>query len=102
MTVGHKNTNDSVPQCTEVRFASLLSGGFITAIVVNPPERKLAKRTIVHCQGNINPESLRKMYSGTLKWHLCLRKRTDFGSSLSKFLKINNFLQKLTYVLNIF
>ena len=31
--------------CTEVRFASLLSGGFITAIVVNPPERKLAKRT---------------------------------------------------------
>ena len=34
--------------CTEVRFASLLSGGFITAIVVNPPERKLAKRTSVH------------------------------------------------------
>jgi hypothetical protein len=26
-----------------VRFASFLSGGFITAIVVNPPERKLAK-----------------------------------------------------------
>ena len=35
--------------CTEVRFASLLSGGFITAIVVNPPEMKLAKRTSVHC-----------------------------------------------------
>ena len=33
--------------CTEVRFASFLSGGFITAIVVNPPERKLAKRTSV-------------------------------------------------------
>ena len=31
-------------QCTEVRFASFLSGGFITTIVVNPPERKLAKR----------------------------------------------------------
>ena len=29
-------------QSTEVRFASFLSGGFITAIVVNPPERKLA------------------------------------------------------------
>ena len=28
-----------------MRFAS----GFITAIVVNPPERKLAKRTSVHC-----------------------------------------------------
>ena len=35
--------------CTEVRFASFLSGGFITAIVVNPPERKLAKRTSVNC-----------------------------------------------------
>ena len=38
----HLNT-----QCTEVSFASFLSGGFITAIVVNPPERKLAKRTSV-------------------------------------------------------
>ena len=34
-------------QCTEVRFANFLSGGFITAIVVNTPERKLAKRTSV-------------------------------------------------------
>ena len=34
-----------------MRFASLLSGGFITAIVVNPSERKLAKRTSVHCVG---------------------------------------------------
>ena len=30
-----------------MRFASLLSGGFITAVVVNPQERKLAKRTSV-------------------------------------------------------
>ena len=35
--------------CTEVRFASFLSGGFITVIVVNPPERKLAKRTSAQC-----------------------------------------------------
>ena len=34
-------------QCTEVRFASFLSGGFIIAIVINPPERKLANRTSV-------------------------------------------------------
>ena len=39
----HLNT-----QCTEVRFASLLSSGFITAIVVNLPEKKLGKRTSVH------------------------------------------------------
>ena len=34
-------------QCTEVRFASSFSGGFITPVVVNPPERKLAKCTSV-------------------------------------------------------
>ena len=34
-------------QCTEVQFASFFSGGFITAIVVNPPERRLAKHTFV-------------------------------------------------------
>ena len=33
--------------CTEVRFASFFSGGFISVIVVNPPERRLAKRTFV-------------------------------------------------------
>jgi hypothetical protein len=34
-------------ECTEVRFGSFLSGGFITAIVLTPPERKLAKCTYV-------------------------------------------------------
>ena len=33
---------------TEVHFASLLSGGFITAIVVNLLDRKPAERTSVH------------------------------------------------------
>ena len=34
--------------CTDVRFASLLSGGFTTmAVVLHPPERKLANRTSV-------------------------------------------------------
>jgi hypothetical protein len=37
----------TIEQFTEVRFASFFSGGFITAIVVIPPERKLAKRTSV-------------------------------------------------------
>ena len=39
--------NNLARQCTEVCFASFLSGGFITTIVVNPPERKLAERTSV-------------------------------------------------------
>ena len=30
-----------------MRFASFLSGGFTTMAVINPPERKLAKRTSV-------------------------------------------------------
>ncbi len=33
---------------TEVRFASFLSGGFITVAVINPPESKLEKRIYVH------------------------------------------------------
>ena len=36
---------------TEVRFAIFFSGGFITAIVGNPPERRLAKCTTVHLLG---------------------------------------------------
>ena len=42
-------SNEFLPraQRAEVHFASLFSGGFITAIVVNPPERKLAKHTSV-------------------------------------------------------
>ena len=40
--------------CTEVRFGSFLSGGFIAAIVVNPREMKLAKRTSVHCANSKN------------------------------------------------
>ena len=35
--------------CTEVRFASFLSGGFTTMAVINPLERKLVKRISVYC-----------------------------------------------------
>ena len=35
--------------CTEVRIASFLSGGFTTVAVMNPLEKKLKKRTSVHC-----------------------------------------------------
>ena len=44
--------------CREVQFASFLSCGFITDIVVNPPERKLAKRTSVSSR---NREMNKKM-----------------------------------------
>ena len=37
--------------CTEVRFSSFFSGGFTTITVINPPERKLAKRTSVQWSG---------------------------------------------------
>ena len=43
-------------QCTNLRFASFLSVRFITAIVVNPPERKHAKRTSVQCK--IDPSTM--------------------------------------------
>jgi hypothetical protein len=38
----------NLDHCTEVPFACFLSGEFITAIVVNPPEKKSAKCTSVH------------------------------------------------------
>ena len=37
------------PHCTEVRFASFLSGGFATIAVMNPQEKRWEKRTFVHC-----------------------------------------------------
>jgi hypothetical protein len=36
-----------------VRFASFLSSGFATMAVINPPEKKLLKRTSVHRMSNI-------------------------------------------------
>ena len=37
----------SLRHCTEVRFASFLSCGFTTMAVINPSEKKVAKRTSV-------------------------------------------------------
>ena len=45
----YKKIPDIFGQCTEVHFASFLSGGFTTMAVINPLERKLAKCTSVHC-----------------------------------------------------
>ena len=41
--------NLPIVHCTELHVASFLSGGFITAIVVNPPEKNLAKCISVNC-----------------------------------------------------
>ena len=38
-----------VTHCTEVCFASFLSGIFTPMAVINPPEKKLTNRTSVHC-----------------------------------------------------
>ena len=45
-----------IVHCTEVRFASFLSGRFTTMTVINPPEKKLANRTFVQCYKNSNAE----------------------------------------------
>jgi hypothetical protein len=49
-----------------MRFESFLSGGFITAIVVNPPERKLTKRTSVQCMANPVNQPISE------KWHFLI------------------------------
>ena len=54
-------------QRTEVHFSCLLSGGFTNMAVINPPERKLAKRTSVHWTGHYfteksnPPNSIKKL-----------------------------------------
>ena len=40
---------NKIGYCTEVRFASFLSGEYTIMAVINPPERKLAKCISVHC-----------------------------------------------------
>ena len=54
--------------CTEVRLTSFLSGGFMTAIVVNPPEKKLAKRTSVHYLDKVSYK-LKASISPPLQYH---------------------------------
>ena len=59
------------PKYTEVRFASFLSGGFITdIIIVNSPERKLAKRTSavlkISAIQNVPPKELPILLSSAL------------------------------------
>ena len=46
MNKAHKNIYE-IGDRTKVSFASFLSGGFTIMTVINPPERKLAKRTYV-------------------------------------------------------
>ena len=42
-------TPEGKDECTEVCFPTFFFGGFITAIIVNPLERKLEKRASVQC-----------------------------------------------------
>ena len=66
----HKTSgNFLVPvQCTEVRFASFLSCEFITTIVLNPMEWKLAKRTSVHCTGCSSENTWALVWTGPKIW----------------------------------
>ena len=64
--------NVTTKQFTEVRFACFLSGGFITATIVNPPERKLAKGTSVQrpkWPRNRNHVCTTKSRTGYLDWN---------------------------------
>ena len=70
-----------------VQFASFLSGGFITVIVVNPLESKLEKRTSVqwsnlYFSANSQPEI--RILNGLYLW--CLLKCL---TRLNTFLKVS-------------
>ena len=72
-----KNHNEifNFLHCIEVNFASFLSGGFTTQAVINPPKRKLAKRTSVHCTVQSVYQST-QLQVPTLKNHLVLQNDT--------------------------
>ena len=57
----NNHRNDRTTQCTEVRFARFLFGENTTMTLINPLERKLAKRTSVQCGlqwlDNIGPDN---------------------------------------------
>ena len=72
--------NRKTMHCTEVRFASFLAVGFITAIIVNPAKRKLAKCTSVQCLGWKN---------SIFKY----KKRYTFSTFSCRFLNPNYFFK---------
>ena len=49
--------------CTEVRFARLHACGFTTMAVINPQEKKLAKRTSVLCCNQSAPNKQSSAYT---------------------------------------
>ena len=62
-----------------MRFASFFSGGFITTIVVNQPERKLAKRT--------------SMRSSARNFMVCIKISQDFFQ-VKKWMRMENLPEK--------
>ena len=48
----HISFRDNLAHCTEVHFTSFFSGGFTAMAVINPTEKKLAKRISVHCKAH--------------------------------------------------
>ena len=63
-------------QCSEVRFARFLSAGFTTMAVLNPPERKLAKRTSVYCTASFYNRYLHKVKSWSSEGNLISSQHT--------------------------
>ena len=67
--------------CTEVRFASF-SGEFTTMTVINPPERKMRKRTSVHWRPCLKGMFLQLMKEETSKLFSCEYTNTCRDSNL--------------------
>ena len=84
----NKSSLIKLRHCPEVRFASFFSGGFITAIVVNLPERKLAKSTSVHCEKATKFEKISLWF-----WRL-LSKSADLSKQEEDFFKFLWLFQK--------
>ena len=77
-------------QCTEVYFTSFFSGRFVTTIVVNPPERKLAKCTSVQWSEIRNMS----MWSNKKIVKICTVSLCNFHSDLKLTISTRNCMDK--------
>ena len=80
-----------MPHCTEVGFASFLSGGFTTMAVINPPEKKLVKRTSVLCIETKLPQNLDKNINSLL-----IPPKNPPPKKLPKIILPKNFSKKIS------
>ena len=84
-------------QFIDVRFASFLSGGFITAIVVNPPGKETGKMDLcaVWCAHSSyilrRPQNFAKIFTLLLSYVVPVKRKAEISQNFVVFSEYMNF-----------